>query len=342
MKALYHHLLSEAQASAQSTPGKERPEPLFDRISWFAALHRLCLPRTQPLIAHVRDGSSDLWMFLTKSRSGHADALANWYSFHFRPLFSDAMTEVGKLALLGELARTIPHQAHSLVLSPLPDEDHSTTLIERAFLQAGWVVFRQQSDVNHILQIKGRTFDSYWQERPGALRNTVKRKTKKSRVAIRIEREFVEECWDDYCRVYAKSWKPEEGSPDFLEWLARNEADAGALRLGLAYLDGEPVAAQLWTLDNRTALIHKLAHDEAVLKESAGTLLSAAMFQHVIDIDGVDMIDFGTGDDGYKRDWMETVRPRYRLEMYWPNNPMTWPAIAKRGISVLVARTRSS
>ena len=94
--------------------------------------------------------------------------------------------------------------------------------------------------------------------------------------------------------------------------------------------DGKPVAAQFWTVENGVALIHKLAHDERHMQASPGTLLSAALFQHVIDVDHVDRIDFGTGNDAYKAEWMEAVRPRYRLELFWPNHPANWPHIAIR------------
>ncbi len=54
---------------------------------------------------------------------------------------------------------------------------------------------------------------------------------------------------------------------------------------------------------------------------SAGTTLTAALFAHVIDRDRVELVDFGTGDDPYKRDWMEQVRPRYRLACWSPRQP---------------------
>ncbi len=54
------------------------------------------------------------------------------------------------------------------------------------------------------------------------------------------------------------------------------------------------------------------------------------MFQHVIDVDRVDLVDYGTGSDAYKAEWMEDVRPRYRLELFWPNHPANWPHIALR------------
>ena len=101
------------------------------------------------------------------------------------------------------------------------------------------------------------------------------------------------------------------------------------MRLGVAEIDGQAVAAQFWTVEGGQAFIHKLAHDEAARKHSPGTLLSAMMFAHVIDIDRVSLIDFGTGDDPYKRDWMESARTRYKLEYYRPEAVRSWGNLAK-------------
>ena len=98
------------------------------------------------------------------------------------------------------------------------------------------------------------------------------------------------------------------------------------------------MAAQFWTVEAGTAWIHKLAHTEASKPLSPGTTLSAALFEQVIDRDKVTLIDFGTGDDPYKRDWMEDIRPRYRLEMYRPLWPGNWPAIARAAVRRLVSR----
>ena len=62
----------------------------------------------------------------------------------------------------------------------------------------------------------------------------------------------------------------------------------------------------------------------------AGQAVDAALFQHVIDIDRVTLLDFGTGNDAYKAEWMEEVRERFRLEIFWPNHPANWPHIAIR------------
>src|SRR3546814_9220867 len=94
--------------------------------------------------------------------------------------------------------------------------------------------------------------------------------------------------------------------------------------MGIARSDGLAVAAQLWTVENGVALIHKLAHREDAGAGSPGTLLSHAMFRHVIDTDKVTRIDFGPGADAYKRDWMESVRPLYQIDFYNWRRPASW------------------
>lgn len=338
VKGEYHDNISAAQASAAGALDRDRQKSLFDRLDWIEALHRMALRDKPPLLLRAQDGRQEVWLPLVRESAGHMGALANWYNFTWRPIFGGEYDEVARLALLRQLAITAQEQGRRLTLSPIPDEDGSASLLATAFEQSGWIVTMEECDENHILKLNGRSFDQYWESRPGQLRNTVKRKGKKGIVSTRIETEFSEESWRDYERVYARSWKPHEGSPAFLRQLAEQESAAGCLRLGLAYIDGQPVAAQFWTVENGIALIHKLAHDERHLSASPGTLLSAALFQHVIDVDHVDEIDFGTGSDPYKREWMEEMRPRYALEFFWPNHVANWPHIAKRRLQKMFSK----
>lgn len=200
-------------------------------------------------------------------------------------------------------------------------------MLLNGFRQAGWLVHGEPQDSNHILEVKGRSFDDYWKNRPGQMRSTVRRKQRRHTITTRIETCFDAESWADYEMIYAKSWKPSEGSPALLRELARQEAKRGNLRLGIAFMEGEPVAAQFWTISNGQALIHKLAHDQQAEHASPGTILTCAMFQHAMDVDHVHLIDFGTGDDDYKKDWMEDSRPRWHIQAFWPHSPLTWPKI---------------
>jgi CelD/BcsL family acetyltransferase involved in cellulose biosynthesis len=70
------------------------------------------------------------------------------------------------------------------------------------------------------------------------------------------------------------------------------------------------MAAQLWLVVAGKAHIVKLAYDRDYFKTSVGTVLSAALFRHVIDVDRVEEIDYLIGDDRYKQDWMSLRRER--------------------------------
>lgn len=329
VKGEYHDNFLTAQAAARGALDRERQPCLFDRLDWIDPLHRMALRKKAPLLLRAHDGETEAWLPLMRHANNHHVALANWYNFTWRPIYGDPCAEPTRLSLLRQLALTARQRTRRLTLAPVPDEDGSASQVATAFASAGWIVDQTECDENHYIRLNGRSFDEYWESRPGQLKNTVKRKGKKNIVSTRVETEFSAQSWIDYERIYARSWKPHEGSPEFLKQLAQQESLAGTLRMGLAYIDGKPVAAQFWTVENGIALIHKLAHDERHLDASPGTLLSAALFQHVIDIDKVEEIDFGTGSDAYKRDWMESVRPRFRLDMFWPNHVANWPLIAR-------------
>lgn len=329
VKGEYHDNFRSARIAAGAKLERAYQPCIFDRADWLELLHRLALPGKPPLILHARQDNAEAWMSLMQEGSGHHAALANWYSFLWRPVFGGAYDADTRLSLLRHMAKSAKALTKRLTLAPVPGEDGSAQLIAAAFGFLGWVVDLSECYQNHYVRLEGRSFDDYWATRPGQLRSTVRRKSMSGAVSIRIHCAFDENAWRDYEQVYASSWKPSEGSPQFLEALARQEGAAGHLRLGVAYVDGTPVAAQFWTVDNDIALIHKLAHDERHVAASPGTLLSAALFRHVIDVDKVAEIDFGLGNERYKHAWMEQVRSRYRIDLLWPGHMANWPAIAR-------------
>ena len=70
-------------------------------------------------------------------------------------------------------------------------------------------------------------------------------------------------------------------------------------------------------------------------------MLTAALFEHVIDGVLDDLVDFGTGNDPYKAMWMEELRPRFRLDCHRPGNPKSWPRLAKAGLRKLASPKRA-
>ncbi len=322
----YHDTVKFLQGAI--APGEHCVPGPFDRIEWFQLL---AAGGISPLLVEASHQGESLALALTCKDSG-LEPLINWYSFIWRPMMR---CDEQCTALLLAAAKDLRRQSHRITLWPLPDEDGTASRLEHAFRDAGWRVDRSQCDHNHILQVGGRSFAEYWAARPGAMRTTLKRKAKM--VEVEILDHFDPLAWAAYEHIYVRSWKPEEGSPDLLRQFAQDEGAAGRIRLGIARHDGIPVAAQFWTAENGTAYIHKLAHLEDYNSLSAGTTLSAAMFEHAIDRDMVSLIDFGTGNDPYKTGWMEEDRPRFRLNCIDTSQPRAWPALA-RGMARRVAR----
>jgi hypothetical protein len=316
IEARYHDSVNVLQAvSASGTPAP------FDRAEWFALLAETGLA---PLIAIAGDGDGIAALALTEA-GGHITPLRNWYSFTWREL---APAGAAGDRLLEAIARQLRTRGWRVTLEPVPGEDGSAERLARAFRAAGWRVAVEPCDINHILPVRGRSFAEYWDTRPGPLRTTLKRKAKK--VETEVLTHFDAALWADYEAIYAASWKPAEDQPAMLRAFAEAEGAAGRLRLGVARADGLAVAAQCWTVENGIAYIHKLAHLESHKPLSAGTTLTAALFAHVIDTDRVGLVDFGTGDQSYKADWMEEVRPRYRIDCLDPARPRSWAPLAKR------------
>lgn len=316
----YHDDLKEVQSDAGLARllSHDQTAP-FDRLDWWRLLAEHC--GMKPLLAVAHEGGRYAVLPLTGS-SRHLSQLANWYTFRFRPIISP-----GAEPLLVPLARDLARSARRITLSGLPTSDADQ--VAHAFRQAGWIVRRTQSDINHVLMLDDRDYAAYLAGRPGKLRTTLKRKSGK--LVTRVLTHFDADVWAQYEAIYAQSWKPQEGSPAFLRAFAQAEGAAGRLRLAVAHDAQDPqgpaLAAQMWTVESGTAFIHKLAHRESAKPLSPGSVLSAALFRHVIDIDRVTLIDFGTGDDLYKRDWMEEIRPRWRLDMLRAGSPANWPIL---------------
>lgn len=324
----YHKEVTIVQAAPQQACGCVCPSP-FERPEWYALLAD---SRPHAFFKRVETGGSHATIALNRT-DGRIEALRNWYAFTWRPVVPAG--EAGD-AMLEALARDLKREAPRVTLWPLPDEDGSATRLAAAFRKAGWQVSLTQCDENHVLPVAGRSFAEYWATRPGRLRTTLKRKAKK--VEVEIVEHFDAKLWADYENIYAESWKPSEDEPDLLRRFAQDEGAAGRIRLGVARADGVAVAAQFWTVENGIAYIHKLAHLESAKPISPGTTLSAALFEHVIDRDNVTLVDFGTGSDSYKADWMEQVRPRFLLDALDPAQPAAWPALAKRAARAILAR----
>ena len=328
--ALFEDLEAVAADAGGALDRAAQPS-LFARLDWFRLLHRHCPPPGRLLVVRARDGARAAWLFLAVE-GRIARAYAAWYSLRFDAVGdhdNDVMTSLAS-ALRGR-------GIFKVELAPLPDP----LPLHRAFGRAGWLPFTRPRTGNWRIATEGLDFVSYWAARPAQLRNTAKRRAKAAGLELEIYDRFDATAWADYESVYRQSWKPEEGSFPFLRALAEQEGEAGTLRLGVARKDGRPVAVQLWLVENGEACIHKLAYAEDAKAMSPGTLLGMEMFRRALDTDRVRAIDYGTGDDRYKQDWMAERRQLWQLDAYDPRTLRGLAGAARAAASALVRRVRS-
>ena len=314
-------------------------ETLLDRLDWFRRTWEHCPPGRAPLIAHATAGTASAYLMLALTEHGRAVALASWYTLAYRPIFTGNPDAKTQARLLTAIAHVLRREARRVVLDPVPS-DVAAQLVN-AFVSAFWFSMRTPHVANWTVDVTGQSFTQYWAERPGQLRSTAKRKAAKAGLALTVHTNFDEAAWNDYESIYAESWKPDEGSLAFLRATALAKGASGRLRLGIAHKDGRAIAAQLWTVDEGVAYIHKLAHRIDVDALSPGTILTKAMFEHVIDRDQVTVVDFGTGDDRYKADWMTDRHMLERVELYNLASVRGVGGAARALAAQLVARLRT-
>lgn len=322
----------DARFAGLDATGQASP---FDRIDWYRRTRAYCAPAGEPLVARACDGNACTHLFLMRD-GAQATGLASWYTLAYRPVFTGGC-DARRGTQLAAIARALRGQLGRIVLDHVPADAVGQL---RAAFGVRWHIASTEQVASWTADVRGLSFDTYWAARPGRLRSTYKRKAKAG-LAVEVLTRFDADAWSAYEDIYAQSWKPEEGSMPFLRAFAQAESEAGRLRFGIARHEGKAIAAQFWSVDHGTAYIHKLAHRETSVALSPGTLLSHALFRHVIDTDRVDTIDFGTGDDAYKADWMTARTMLHRVELADLTSIAGITATTRRLASRLVARLRT-
>jgi hypothetical protein len=242
-------------------------------------------------------------------------SLSNYYTSLFSPVWNGASDREAAQALVRAVAADSPPW-DEIELKPLDVDCPAFHALKEGLQSAGFVVQTYFCFGNWYLEVDGRSYQQYEAGLPSMLRNTLKRREKKleksgrAKIAIVTGGDELQSAIDAYNQVYSASWKKPEPYPRFVPQLIQTCAQLGALRLGVVHVDGEPAAAQFWIVQNGVALIYKLAYDERFTDLSVGTILTATLMRHVIDVDKVQEVDYLTGDDAYKRDWMSGRRER--------------------------------
>lgn len=302
---------------------------------WFANLLATTLgPHEKLKICLAEDEAGDIAILpmcydATAQKPRKLRALSNFYTSLYAPISSGVATaELLSLAL--SPLRNEARPWDEIDFSPLSIEDGSFDALFKALRTLGMLPFKYYCFGNWYLPVGGRSYEEYHQTLPSYLKNTLKRKGKHffadglARLEIVVGGERLESAIACFTKVYSTSWKNEEPFPGFIPGLIRASAERGWLRLGIAYLKDEPVAAQIWIVAHGRAAIYKLAYDEKYASYSAGSILSSHMMQYVMDVDKVYEVDYLIGDDPYKKDWMSHRRERWGIIAY---NSHTLPGL---------------
>ena len=306
---------------------------LHENIRIFVADDENGLIAILPMYSHV-----DNWI-----KPKIIKAATNFYTSLYSPICSDELTA----ELLAQALQPIKgSQMHWDIVefSPLAAGSASYEALFDALTMLGYRTFRYFSFANWYLTVGGRSYADYFNALPSRLKNTVNRKrrhffaTKGARLEIIVGGQKLDRGVADYINVYNTSWKVREPFPDFMPGLIKLCADQGWLRLGLAYIDDQPIAAQLWIVAHGRAAIYKLAHDKNLESYSIGSVLTAHIMRHVIDLDKVYEVDYLIGDDDYKKDWMSHRRERWGIVAYNPATFLGWTCAIKQSLGELRRR----
>ncbi len=314
----------------------------FRSLEWFRCLARHGTDSGAPRI-YLAGNDAAVCALYCLQRERRLASLSNFYTIEYGPTGSAPGTGDALRAILdciaGEQARWT-----TLEFRNLPEADLAA--LSGAASAAGFVTHTWEQHDNWYLDLDGRNFDRYYAGLPSRLRNTIERKGRKAdrehdlRIAIFPDDGLSpDDAVGHFQAIYAASWKEPEPFPAFMPALIRSCGDAGTARVGMAWVDGEPAAAQFWIRDGNRSFIYKLAYDEKFGELSVGSILSKALFRHAIDVDGVTEIDYGVGNEAYKRDWMSDRR---KLAGLLCCNPRTLAGRLRNLREALAARVRRS
>ena len=307
----------------------------FDLPLWYDLMARFGVPSGTEICVFTdeRPGSRvavPLRLVANNRRLG-LKSLANFYSVeHDLIAAPDADLKIGFGAVLSEIKRSIP-RCDCLSFSELDPASPSYGILYQALRDSGFLVECVFASGTWYEDTTGMSFGDFIAARPSELRNTWRRKQRSLERSGRLRVAFfpgdieIEEAITDYQTTYGASWKEAEPFPQFMPALIKLAAELGALRLGIYYVDGLPAAAQFWILWKDRAVIYKLAHDKQLDELSLGTLLTMEMVERVLAGDCPREINFGRGDDPYKKLWLPKRRERWHLNAY---NPRTVGGLA--------------
>ena len=351
--------LGEIPAEVSAFASERADDQLWHAPQWFELLGRHARgagesPRVYVLQAGDGEVQAVLYGMAQSAGAWHRGrrlrSMTNFYTMSYAPLVRASTSDAAAAsAVIGKLVHAVAVERPSwdvIELQCLQESALTAALLHALRAERLLVDLYFQAE-NWFQPTAGVSAQQYFKSLPSQVRHTVTRKLKRAQREHRLRIEIcssldgLEQGIASYQAIYARSWKEPEIHPEFIPQLLRRTAQSGGLRLGVLYLNDQPAAVQIWFVWGSRATIYKLAYDQQYAQLSVGSILTKAMFDHVIDRDCVREIDYGRGSEPYKRDWMTRRRNIVGLIAFNPRSPHGLAAAGRHFLGRWTRRLRS-
>jgi len=289
----------------------------FSLPGWYDLVSRHGMrPGWRPRL-FVNDAATAGLVLQRNERTGEMASCSNPYTCEYDAIFCGDTAAVRDLAC--EIAKADP-RAFAILLQGFDPAAKSFNAVLNGLGNGGYRTRDYFCWGNWREDTRNRAFEDYLAARPSSLLHTWKRKHASVGKSLQAETlmyapgDPIEPFIAAYEQVYGQSWKEPEPFPRFIPELIGFAAEIGALRLGVLKLDGKVAAAQFWIVWREKALLCTLAFADGFRAYSPGTLLTMQMLQAIFEQDRPDAIDFGRGDDPYKKLWVSERHERWGIE----------------------------
>lgn len=307
--------------------------PFQGSEGWWRACAAAALPEnTRPSFLLAQQAGAPRLLLPLRRDGRRLSGLVTPYTCLYAPVAAPEVSG-GEMRQIGAACGKALHRWSRLRLDALDAESELLTSLLAGFGDAGWRHYRFAAFGNWHEDVSGLDWTGYLAARPGALRETIRRKLKRT-FEFSVARTAAEAApaLPIYEMLHAKSWKQPEPFPHFNARLVAAAAAQGVLRFGVLRQQGAPVAAQYWVVERGSATVLKLAHDETARAQSPGTVLTALMLQALFAEGRLREIDFGRGDDPYKQDWVTARRQRIGVLLMNSRHPAGLGLLAARRV----------
>ncbi|MFK8048130.1 MAG: GNAT family N-acetyltransferase [Halioglobus sp.] len=257
-------------------------------------------------------------------------SMTNFQTSFYSPVVSDKTGDLNAVVSVfaAEIAEPDTGLWYVIDFNLMDQEGPVYQALSKSLGKAGYRCYSYFYKGNWFEAITSDTFSEYLAGRTSKNRKQIQNYKRKLR---KLERSFdvsatvlttvndLEKIHAAYQSVYSASWKEDDYFPAFYPELINKCAANGSLRFLVISVDGKTVAFEFAVVTGLQCVFMRTAYDPQYRRDSIGSIAIMKMIEHVIDVDGVSEIDFGTDDDSYKGVWLSNRRERYGLVCFNEN-----------------------